>query len=152
MPASGNIPVGSPKIVLPSPSLSYSGATAPYSYGSPTTPQTTNSFCSCTPTLEPLTFSAGSTAHSRNLSGSPFTPSFVRSKPCSRSVIDNATRTFHFGEAAIASPVAPQRNLRSFTKKNNAKYNHCEKQNHLLTQVSPIPPANSKKKKILPTL
>ena len=109
-------PVGSPKSVLPSPSSSYSGATAPYSRGSPGTPKTTTSFPSSTPTPEPLTSPAKSPAHSRSLPSSPSTPSSVRSKPWFRDVIDNASRTLQFGEAAVASPVALQRNLRSSTK------------------------------------
>ena len=42
-PAPAATPVGSPKSVLLSPSSSYSGATAPYSHGSPGTPKTTTS-------------------------------------------------------------------------------------------------------------
>ena len=114
-PAPATTPVGSPKSVLPSPSSSYSGAAAPYSHGSPGTPQTTTSLRSGTPTLEPQT-SAESPAHSRSLPSSPSTPSSVRSKPSFREVIDNASRTLQFGEAAVASTVAPQRNLRSSTK------------------------------------
>ena len=43
-------------------------------------------------------------------------PSSVRSKPWFREVIDNASRNLQFGEAAVASPVAPQRNFGSSTK------------------------------------
>ena len=116
LPASATTPVGSPKSVLPSPSSSYSGATAPYSHGSLGTPKTTTSFRPSTPTPEPQT-SAESPAHSRSLPSRPSTPSSVRSKPWFREVIDNASRTPQFGEAAVASPVAPQRNLRSSTEK-----------------------------------
>ena len=115
-PAPTTTPVGSPKPVLPSPSSSYSGATAPYSLGSPGTPKTTTSFRSSTPTPEPLTSPAESPAHSRSLPSSPSTPSSVRSKPWFREVIDNASRNLQFGEAAVASPVPPQRNPRSITR------------------------------------
>ena len=99
--------------MLPSPSSSYSGATAPYSHGSPGTPKTTTSLHSGTPTPEPQT-SAESPAHSRSLPSSPSTPSSVRSKPWFREVIDNASRTLQFGDAPTQAQ--PQRNLRSSTK------------------------------------
>ena len=67
MPASEITPTAFPKSVLQNPSSSYSGATAPYSHGSPGTPKTTISFRSSTPTPEPLTSSTESTAHSRSL-------------------------------------------------------------------------------------
>ena len=112
-PAPATTPVGSPKSVLPSPSSSYSGATAPYSHGSPGTPKTTTSIRSDTPTPEPQT-SIESPAHSRSLPSSPSTPSSVRSKPWFREVIDNASRTLQFGDAPTQAQ--PQRNLRSSTK------------------------------------
>ena len=49
-PAPATTLVRSPKSVLPSPSSSCSGATAPYSNGSPGTPNTTTSFRTTTPT------------------------------------------------------------------------------------------------------
>ena len=112
-PAPATTPFGSPKSVLPSASSSYSGATAPYSHGSPGTPKTTTSLRSGTPTPEPQT-SAESPAHSRSLPSSPSTPSSVRSKPWFREVIDNASRTFQFGDAPTQAQ--PQRNLHSSTK------------------------------------
>ena len=115
-PASATTPFGSPKSVLPSPSSSYSGATAPYSHCSPGTPKTTTSFRTSTPTPETPTSSAESPAHSRSLPSSPSTPVFcVRPKPWFPGVIDNASRTVQFGEAIVATPVTPQRNLRSNT-------------------------------------
>ena len=113
-PATATTPFGSPKSVLPSPSSSYSGATAPYSHGSPSTPKTTTSFRSNTPTPEPLTSPAKSPAHSRSLPSSPSTPSSVKSKPWFREVIHNASRTLQFGDAPTQAP--RQRNLRSSTK------------------------------------
>ena len=113
MPASAITPIGSPKSVLPSPSFSYSGATAPYSHGSPGTPKSTISFRSGTPTPEPLTSSAESTAPSRSLPGSPPTPSSVRSKLRFREVIDNASRTLQPGDAPTQAQ--PQRNIRNST-------------------------------------
>ena len=115
-PASATTPVCSPKSVLPSPSSTYSEATATYSHGSPGTPKTTTSFHLSTPTPEPLTSPARSPAHSRSLSSSPSKPSSVRSKPWFREVNHNASRTLQFGEVAVASPVTPQRNLRISTK------------------------------------
>ena len=101
-----------PKSVLPSPSSSYSGATAPYSHGSPGTPKTTTSFRSSTPTSEAQT-SAESPAHSRSLPSNPSTPSSVRSKPWFREVIDNASRSHQFGDGPTQAQ--PQRNLRNST-------------------------------------
>ena len=149
-PTPATPPNGSPKSVLPSPSSSYSGATAPYSHGSPGTPKTTTSFRASTPTPEPLTSPAKSPAHSRSFSSSPSTPSSVRSKQWLREVIDNTSRTLHFGEAAVASPVAPQRNLRSSTKEQR------EAQPLWKAKLPPDlseynSPAQSKKKKNFPS-
>ena len=62
-PAPATPSVGSPKSVPPSPSPSYSGATAPYSHGLPGTPKTITSFRSSTPTPQPFTSPAKSPAH-----------------------------------------------------------------------------------------
>ena len=112
-PTPATPPVGSPKSVLPSPSSSYSGATAPYSHGSPGTPKTTISYRSSRPTPEPQT-SAESPAHSQSLPSSPSTPSSVKTKPWFREVIDNASRTLQFGDAPTQAQ--PQHNLRSSTR------------------------------------
>ena len=150
MPASATTPIGSPKFVLPSPSSSYSGATAPYSLGSPRTPKTTIYFRSSTPTLEPQTSSAESPAHSRSLACSPSTPSSVRSKPWFREVIDNASRTLQFGDAPTQAQ--PQRNLRNSTTQ------QPKAQPLWKTKIPPdlsefnSPVSSKKKKKSSPTL
>ena len=108
-----NYSIWFPKPILLSPSSSYSGATAPYSHGSPGTPKTTTSLRSGIPTPEPQT-SAESRAHSQSLPSSPSTPSSVRSKPWFREVIDNASRTLQFGD--VLTQAQPQRNLRSSTE------------------------------------
>ena len=150
-PASATIPIGSPKSVPPSPSSSYSGATAPYSHGSPGTPKTTTSFHSSTPTPEPLTSPAKSPAHSRSLPSSPSTPSSVRSKPWFREVIDNASRTLQFSEAAVALLVAPQRNRRSSTKEQRKAQSLWKAK--LPPDLSEFnSPTKSRKKKSSPTL
>ena len=142
--------VGSPKSVLPSPLSSFSGATAPYSHGSPGTPKTTTSFRSGTPTPEPQT-SAESPAHSKSLPSSPSTPSSVRRTPWFREVIDNASHTVQFSEAAVAPLVAPQRNPRSSTKEQRkAQPLWKAKLPPYLSEFNS--PANSKKKKCSPTL
>ena len=148
MPASVTTPIGSFKSVLPSPSSSYSGATAPYSHGSPSTPKTTTSFRSSTPTPEPQT-SAESPAHSRSLPSSLSTPSSVRSKPWFREVIDNASRTLQFGDAPTEAQL--QRNLRNSTTQQR------KAQPLWKTKIPPDlsefnSPASSKKKKSSPTL
>ena len=102
------------KSVPPCPSSSYSRATARYSHDSPGTRKTKTSFRSST--LTPPRSSAELPAHSRSLPSSPSTPSSVRSKAWFHEVIDNASRTVQVGEATVASPVAPRRNLRSSTK------------------------------------
>ena len=120
MPASATTSIGSLKSVLPSPSFSNSGATAPYSHGSPGTPKTTIFFRSSTPTPEPLTSSAKSPVNSRSLPSSRSTPFSVRSKARFREVIDNASRTLQSVDAPTQAQ--PQRNLRnSTTQKCKAK-------------------------------
>ena len=147
MPASATTPIGSPKSVLPSPSSSYSGATAPYSHGSPGTPKTTISFRSNTPTPEPLTSSAESPAHLRSPPSSLFTPSTVRPKPWFREVIDNASRTLQSGDAPTQSQ--PQRN--STTQQRKAPPLWKAKIPPDLSEFNS--PANSQKKtKSFPTL
>ena len=113
MPASATTPKGSPKSVLPSPSSSFSGATAPYSHGSPGTPKTTTSFPTSISTPENLTSSAESPAHSRSLPSSPSTPSSVRSKPWFHEKIADASRILQSGDALAQTQ--PQRNLRNST-------------------------------------
>ena len=143
-PAPANTPVGSPKSVLPSPSSSYSGATAPYIHGSPGTPKTTVSFRSSTTTLEPLESSTEIPAHSRSLPDSLSTPSSVRSKPWFREVIDNASRTLQFEDAPTQAQ--PQRNLRSSTKEQRRAQPLCQAK--LPADLSEInSPASSKKKR-----
>ena len=112
-PASSNTPFGSPKSVHPSPSSFHSGATAPYSHGSPGTPRTTTSFRTSTPKLEPLALSAESPVYSRNFPSRPSTLSSVRSKPRFCEVIANASCNLQFGDAPTQAP--PQRNLRNST-------------------------------------
>ena len=148
-PAAATTPVGSPKSVLPSPSSSYSGATAPYSHGSPGTPKTTTSFHSSTPTPEPQT-SAESPAHPRNLHSSPSTPSSVRSKPWFREVVDNASRTLQFGDAPTQAQ--PQGNLRNSTTQQRKAQPLWKTKipAHLCEFNSPA--SSKKKKKSSPTL
>ena len=88
---------------------------APYSHGSPGTPKTKFSFRASRPTPEHPTSSAETQAPFRSLPSSPSTPSSVRSKRWFREIIDNASRTLQFGEAAVASPPPSQRNLCSKT-------------------------------------
>ena len=150
-PAPATPPVGSLKFVLPSPSSSYSGATAPYSHGSPGTSKTTTFFRSSTPTPEPTTFSAESPAQSRSLPSSPSTASSLRSKPWFREVIDNVSRTLQFGEAAVASPVLHQRNFRSSTtEQRKAQPLWKAKLPPDLSEFNSL--ANSERKKKSPTL
>ena len=148
-PAPATTSVGSPKSVLPSPSSSYSGATAPYSHGSPGTPKTTTSLRSDTPTPEPQT-SAESPAHSRSLPSSPSTPSSVKSKPWFREVIHNASRTLQFGDAPTQAQ--PQRNLRSSTKEQRKAQPLWKAKLHPDLSDFNSPTGSKKKKKSSPTL
>ena len=75
----------------------------------------------------------------------------MRSKPWFREFIDNASRTLQFGEAAVASTVAPQRNIRKSTKE--------QRKAQLLWKAKLPPdlsefnsPAQAKKKKNSPNL
>ena len=115
-PTSLTKPVGAPKLVSHSPfSSAYSGATARYSHGFPGSPRTTTYFGSTISVPETLTYFGESPGHSRSFLSSPFAMSSVSSKLWFPNVIDSATCALRFGEAAVVSPTAPQRNLRSNT-------------------------------------
>ena len=122
--------VDSPKSVLPSSSSFYSGATTPYSHGSPGTPKTTIFFRSSTPTPEPPPSSAESPAHFGSFPSSSSTPSVVKSNPWLKELIDNASRILQSGDAP--SQAQHQCNFRKSTTQ-QCKAQPCGKEKFHLT-------------------
>ena len=76
----------------------------------------------------------------------------MRSKPRFREVIDNASRTLQFGEAVVASTVAPQRNLRSSTRKQRKAQPLWQAKLPADLSESNSPAGSKKKKKSSPNL